>query len=426
MPIRKLTKAIKKAGKKAEESLSPVVKSTTEAVEAAAKKVESVIDNPKATLDSIEESAKKLVKEGKQAANSINQEATRIVNDPEKAYRTAKDSATKAAKDFGKGVDSATSDIVDGARGALLKDADYTFYQRAKYYQASYIENLIRTRPVLDTIVIMGESLTQFLTTGIHDPQIIEAYELAYPNLAAEISLQDKVADLSGEQLVGLINGIKGKLFELQYVDLLNSSLLPEGATASLVVKANQPGWDIQILDANGVELELLQAKATSSVYYVQSALDKYPNIDVVTTEETFQQLMEMGQAEGVISSGISNADLQGTVEESLNGIDGLGIVGLPAITLAIVAFTSYNNMGQFDVKDFTHRSCQAYIAYLISIGAMSATGIWLLGPVASIVSMGVMHKYTQRYRDLDSLKTRFAKNENYILGIESVTSRNI
>ncbi|MEZ8990132.1 hypothetical protein AB4342_18525 [Vibrio breoganii] len=423
MPIRKFTKAIKKAGKKAEESLSPVVKSTTEAVGSAAKKVEEVIDDPKAALDSIEESAKKLIEEGKQAASSISEEAERMATEPEKTFKTAKEGAAKAAKDFGRGVDSAASDIADGARGALLKDADYTFYQRANYYQASYIENLIRTRPVLDTIVIIGESLTQFLTSGIHDPQIIEAYELAYPNLAAEVSLQDRVAELSDEQLVGLINGIKGKLFETQYVELLNSSLLPEGATASLAEKANEPGWDIQILDANGMELEILQAKATSSVYYVQSALDKYPNIDVVTTEETFQQLVEMGQAEGVISSGISNADLQGSVEESLSGIDGLGIVGLPAITLAIVAFTSYNNMGQFDVKDFTHRSCQAYIAYLISIGAMSATGMWLLGPVASIVSMGVMHKYTQKYRDLDSLKTRFGKNEAYIQGIEAKQS---
>ncbi|MFA0082809.1 hypothetical protein AB4383_12305 [Vibrio breoganii] len=420
MPIRKFTKAIKKAGKKAEESLSPVVKSTTEAVESAAKKVEEVIDDPKAALDSIEESAKKLIEEGKQTASSISEEAERMATEPEKSFKTAKEGAAKAAKDFGRGVDSAASDLADGARGALLKDADYTFYQRANYYQASYIENLIRTRPVLDTIVIMGESLTQFLTSGIHDPQIIEAYELAYPNLAAEVSLQDRVAELSDEQLVGLINGIKGKLFETQYVELLNSSLLPEGATASLAEKANEPGGDIQILDANGMELELLQAKATSSVYYVQSALDKYPNIDVVTTEETFQQLVEMGQAEGVISSGISNADLQGSVEESLSGMDGLGIVGLPAITLAIVAFTSYNNMGQFDVKDFTHRSCQAYIAYLISIGAMSATGMWLLGPVASIVSMGVMHKYTQKYRDLDSLKTRFGKNEAYIQAIEA------
>ncbi|MFA0465438.1 hypothetical protein AB4524_00870 [Vibrio breoganii] len=420
MPIRKLTKAIKQAGKKAEESLSPVVKSTTEAVESVAKKVEDTIDDPQATLDSMEKSAKKLIEEGKQTVSSIGKEAERMANEPDKTFNKAKEGAMKAAKDVGKGVDSAASDIVDGARGALLKDADYAFYQRANYYQASYIENLIRTRPVLDTIVIMGESLTQFLTSGIHDPQIIQAYELAYPNLAAEVSLQDRVAELSDEQLVGLINGIKGKLFETQYVDLLNTSLLPEGATASLAEKANEPGWDIQILDANGMELELLQAKATSSVYYVQSALEKYPNIDVVTTEETFQQLVEMGQAEGVISSGISNVDLQSTVEESLSGVDGLGIVGLPAITLAIVAFTSYNNMGQFDVRDFTHRSCQAYIAYLVSIGAMSATGMWLLGPVASIVSMGVMHKYTQKYRDLDSLKTRFAKNEGYIQSIEA------
>ncbi|GAM73625.1 hypothetical protein JCM19241_3080 [Vibrio ishigakensis] len=371
-------------------------------------------------MRSIEESAKSAIKDGGDSLNSLGKELKRMASDPEQAAKSVGKGAEKAAKDFGKGVERTTSDIADGARGLLLDKEDVTFYQRALYYQGSYIENLIRTRPVFDTILVMGESMTQFLTTGIHDPQIIQAYELAYPNLAAEVSLEQRVSELSEEQLVGLVSGIKGKLFEIQYVDLLNSSLLPEGATASLAENANQSGWDIQIHDANGVQLELLQAKATSSVGYVQQALDKYPNIDVVTTEETFEQLVQMGNAEGVVNSGVSNSDLQANVEDILGSADGFGIQGLPAITLALVAFTSYNNMGCFDVEDFTYRGCQAYIAYLVSLGAMSATGVWLMGPLASIVSMGVMHKYTEKYRNVERMRAQFEKNEAYIKRVEA------
>ena len=48
----------------------------------------------------------------------------------------------------------------------------------------------------------------------------------------------------------------------------------------------SQPGWDIQILNADGTVDQVLQAKATESVSYVKEALEKYPDIEIVTTEE--------------------------------------------------------------------------------------------------------------------------------------------
>lgn len=158
-----------------------VIKKTEESIKSVGTEAERILDDPKGTMRSIEESAKSAIKDGGDSLNSLGKELKRMASDPEQAAKSVGKGAEKAAKDFGKGVERTTSDIADGARGLLLDKEDVTFYQRALYYQGSYIENLIRTRPVFDTILVMGESMTQFLTTGIHDPQIIQAYELAYP-----------------------------------------------------------------------------------------------------------------------------------------------------------------------------------------------------------------------------------------------------
>ena len=56
---------------------------------------------------------------------------------------------------------------------------------------------------------------------------ILSAYENAYPNLASEMPLKDAISSMeSDDEIRGFISGIKGKLFELKYVDYLNDSEL--------------------------------------------------------------------------------------------------------------------------------------------------------------------------------------------------------
>lgn len=395
------------------------LRSVAEEAESLGRKAKAIYDNLEEALDRTTEIVKEYTESGKKRARDIGKKAESTIREPRESWDKVVESTEQVKDDVVEGLSKTAADLSGGIKGAFISNDQYAFYERARFYQGSYIEKLIRTKPAFDTTVIMGESLTQFLTTGIYNPDIIQAYEMAYPNLAAEVSLAERVVDMSPEQLVGLVNGIKGKLFEIQYVELLNDELLPEGVFAQLSESATEPGWDIQIVDGYGFEIDVLQAKATSSVHYVQQALERYPNIDVVTTEETFMKLAEMGQAEGVIDSGLSNSELQDYVDASMQGSDGVLFDQIPVISLAIVAFTSYDNMGNFDVTDFTHRGCQAYITYLISLGVMSASGFWFMGPLASIGVMGVLHHYREKYSNVSEMQSSFLQNEAYIKRVE-------
>jgi len=79
-------------------------------------------------------------------------------------------------------------------------------------------------------------------------PQMKEAFHLAYPHLRF-----DSLPMMSHEQLQGVINGWKGKLFEVLVRDRLNRGEwvgdlhLLNGQHAELAHSAGQPGWDVRI-----------------------------------------------------------------------------------------------------------------------------------------------------------------------------------
>jgi hypothetical protein len=86
--------------------------------------------------------------------------------------------------------------------------------------------------------------------------------------------------------------------------------------------------------------------------------------------------------------------------------------------------FLRLAEMGHFDVIDFTHRGCHAYITYLISLGVMSASGGWFMGSLASISVMGLLDCYRDKYRDLSKIHSSFMSNEAYIRRVEQCKGR--
>ncbi len=110
-----------------------------------------------------------------------------------------------------------------------------------------------RKDELLDLLVVGGITLGYALRNPDSMPAGIEkAFSLAYPGLAQTESFSDGVGRMSSDELVGLTSGVKGKLFELELVDHLNSGGLPDGFNAALAPSVTQPGWDIQVTDANG------------------------------------------------------------------------------------------------------------------------------------------------------------------------------
>lgn len=150
-----------------------------------------------------------------------------------------------------------------------------------------------------------------------------------------QLSLEDKFDALDSEEArMGFINGLKGKLFEIKYTDYLNGGVLPSGYEAHRFTDPTHVGSDIYITGPDNAITEELQLKATESTDYIQAALDKYPDIPVVSTEEVFAHAM-FHDANMVQDSGISSIDLTNTVTMNIDpGITDIDI--FPGVFSAI------------------------------------------------------------------------------------------
>lgn len=128
------------------------------------------------------------------------------------------------------------------------------------------------------------------------------------------------VHDYSDEQWLGMVNAAKGKYFEYLVVDRLNAGetvgdlqLLP-GQQASVAESMNQAGWDVRIVDADGHAVEFLQMKATASAGYVHEALERYPDIRIVATDEVADHA---GSEARLVDVNMTEAELRQVVSDT-------------------------------------------------------------------------------------------------------------
>lgn len=250
-----------------------------------------------------------------------------------------------------------------------------------------------RKSELLDLLTIGGLSLACAARNPAQVPEDIEkAFAAAYPGLASiGESFGDAAARMSSSELPGLVNGVKGKLFELQLVEQLNNGQLPPGYEARLAGSVTQPGHDIVVTDESWVIDHVLSAKATDSAAYVQAALEKYPDIQITTTSEVHAQLMSIGMADGVIDSGISNAALQSAVEQAAMGDEGaLQALAPSTVGLAVIALSAFMDQSvslEARGADFGQRTAKVGLASAAAKGAMAASGFWWLGLAAGVGS---------------------------------------
>lgn len=277
-----------------------------------------------------------------------------------------------------------------------------------------------RKDELLDLLVVGGVTLSQVLREPASVPENVQqAFALAYPGLAQTETFSDAVARMSSDELVGLVSGVKGKLFELELVDHLNSGGLPDGYHAEIAGSATQPGWDIRVLDENGQVSELLQAKATESAQYVQEALQRYPDIDVTTTTEVHAQLVALSLAENVHDSGISEAVLQAKVEAAAQSdavLDASDLVP-SSIGLAVIALSVFMKKDaslREKGEQFGQRSAKAGVSAGVGKAALVATQTWwiaLIGGVATGwlagMGQGKREQYEVLKAALESLQGR-------------------
>jgi hypothetical protein len=290
--------------------------------------------------------------------------------------------------------------------------------------QGGYYRELNKRSTTTDSILVGGETLAALLATGTIPTEILDAYAAAYPNLASTVSFEEKVRELDTAELVGFISGIKGKLFEQKYVEHLNDGNLPEGYEAILAESATQPGWDIAIMGANGEIASVLQAKATDSLSYVQSAIEKYPHIDVVTTEEVYSHLVMSGVSENITNGTISNFELVDTIESSIDASELAMDYSPPVFALAFIAFTSYKDVSLTlyeKAKSAGDRSGKTYLSYLVGGGIAAITNTWWLGVLGTVSSRVLSDRGEKKYEIYKKLTQIEVSNQSIIEKLKNV-----
>jgi hypothetical protein len=195
----------------------------------------------------------------------------------------------------------------------------------------------------LDAAVIGGYGLRDILAGKVREseisPVITKAFHLQYPHAGSFVDfVRDHRRDTA---LLGIINGIKGKAFELEYADYLNHGHLPPGAFAELAHSPTQEGWDIAIRDSHGDVIDHLQLKATDSLSYIQDAIAHHPEIDVVATHEVFKHLHDPEIVSHLIDSGISNVQLEDVAADAVHDV-APGFDLIPWLAFGVIAFQSW------------------------------------------------------------------------------------
>lgn len=199
-----------------------------------------------------------------------------------------------------------------------------------------------RQQAVLDAAAAAGAVYALFqadhIDTSKITPQMEEAFRLAFPG--KDIS---SLHEYSPEQLEGIVSAWKGKYFEVLVRDKLNSGEwvgnihLEPGQVAVLADSPTQPGWDLQILNPDGSVAHELQAKATESLSYVKEALEKYPDIQVIVTDEALQNGADaLG---GVMGSEISDDAITEQIIEPMESLFGTTWENLCETVLPILPF---------------------------------------------------------------------------------------
>lgn len=139
---------------------------------------------------------------------------------------------------------------------------------------------------------------------------------------------------LSEEQLRGVASNVKGIYHELLFVEAENTDW--DQVKAEVMEFTNHPGGDV-VFTVNGHAINEVQLKAVASETQVLEHLARYPEVEILVTEEVASRMP------GIASSGFANQTLAEDVRLRLRELEGEGFIdevsdGLVSSTLVSAA----------------------------------------------------------------------------------------
>ena len=258
-------------------------------------------------------------------------------------------------------------------------------YERLQTLADSYpaqekpeLENLAtqyRTRQeqeILEIAAIAADvSVDSILNLGLEpedDSQVWRAFSSQYPNVDRE-----SLRGASEERLQGIANGIKGKLFELEVVERLNSGksvgelALGPGQVARLADSPTQKDWDVEIANTDGSIAEQLQLKASDSLSYIKRALVAHPGIRIAVPSEvdaTADNLLGTDISHGSIKKRVDaqvNEAGEGPIENALDQAAEVAFDSIPIVSAGFVVAIEGRRvlMGRQSIEEAMQRAAR-------------------------------------------------------------------
>ncbi|MGA0170360.1 MAG: hypothetical protein ACO3JV_11845 [Pseudomonadales bacterium] len=126
--------------------------------------------------------------------------------------------------------------------------------------------------------------------------------------------IADHIRDYDPEQMNGVLNLVKGKLFERLVTKYENAD--GDGWRAVMHEDESHPGADIVLTNEETGQVVELSLKATDNPAYIETALLRYPDIPVLTTEEVSRFFGDDPQVTGAT---ITHADLAQVTRENFD-----------------------------------------------------------------------------------------------------------
>ncbi len=279
-----------------------------------------------------------------------------------------------------------------------------------KFLYEQKLKNIKRDYPYIDSAIISGLYLPQFTgffrsnTTKVLSQDVVEAYNYAFPTIAAKKSFTDHWSSFDNDSArEGFINAVKGKLFEVKYSKFLNKNL-DDGYHAYMSPTQNQKHWDIKIEGPDAEFTQYLQLKATTNIKYIESALKDNPNIDIVTLEDLEGQLALNGSS--LMFSDISNYDLLNEINESVQPESDLLIP--PLIGLSWILFDEFKQNKSYLYKSFKAGKRTTNLM----LNATIISGIGLYGIPLIFLKEGILENGSQKRLLVKKLKDLLKKQK--------------
>ena len=245
--------------------------------------------------------------------------------------------------------------------GKAAADKDSAKKFEKEFSNSEKTANFIKTN--FDEILILAS--LQSIRSGFSDTEVDQAVLAAFQRYSPQTQdiegVQAYLEDLSEEQIAGVVSNVKGILHEMEFVRIENSD--GDSVTAAMFPKANHEGFDVVMNDSSTGETWEIQLKTTDNKEYVQEWLDKYPDGEILVSEELASEM-------NLDSSGFSNEEITVRVEDFVDQAISMGVnsniwvlfstLTLLSVSLVLIELFNRYKRGEISEKEFRQMAIKA------------------------------------------------------------------